>query len=572
MSDPRTAARRVSEFKKPRRADQEASQEQRRANALAEQKKKRAERIESSRNIDLFQNLSISSTLPSITENRRQIDEDDEGDDEDGPQIAHQGLAQFVSMLPAASSEMLPPVSEPLPEQQLPTSFVGRNKPKKSSKSKGKNSNRARARSGDMMDDDGPHQRYDPLANSIMYAELLEMFPLATDPYYQIPDTLPSDLLTGWTVLSPIPTGKRCLAVSYQATQNTNSSRSDDKSHVIEFASSSDAGPSGSCRTLLHSRVQGKPFLTFPSPLPPDSILDCILDHKWKDTGILHVVDILRWRGKDFVDCETEFRFWWRDAKLSEMLKTSPIPEPSSAPPPSSSSQSRRFAHPTHFLPVPYFPSPLSYQTLLQVVIPAARAGREVTVELPPPVPVSIGNSGRRKRSGKGKGGKRKGSARGDGDEQMSVDDQPVNAQHAVNESSASIPLNHVFPSTPSLRAQLSQSKTIPVPEALAPSTTSTVVIPSDGLLLYVAQASYQPGDTPLACWVPLRHLEPTTTGRNSAESVDNPSATQSLSPMDAFELLVRRRYGPAIITAASSASHNGAVALGPLASTRLGG
>jgi len=61
-------------------------------------------------------------------------------------------------------------------------------------------------------------------------------------------------------------------------------------------------------KTQLHSRVKGTPFLTFPSSLPPDTILDCILDSSWQQNGLLHVVDILRWRGSDFMDCETEFR------------------------------------------------------------------------------------------------------------------------------------------------------------------------------------------------------------------------------------------------------------------------
>lgn len=312
IMDPRTN-RRIAEFKKPRTVDREASQEQRRAEALAEQKRvclpyttrndrrsdlschgiqKRAERIESSRNIDLFQKLSLSTAQEDT---RKDDDEDDEDED---PQIAPQGLAQFASMLPSASHQPPTPMSTISAELQLPTSFTGRNK-RRSGKSK-KGSHRDPSLDVNVMDFDDdlrPH----PLANSIMYAELLEMFPFATnqDPFCTIPaDTLPSDLLTGWVVLSPVPSGKRCLAVSHQS----------DRSRKGKTAQSSDDGPSNTSRTLLHSRVHGKPFLTFPSPLPPDSVLDCILDSKWKENGILHVVDILRWRGKDFADCEAEFR------------------------------------------------------------------------------------------------------------------------------------------------------------------------------------------------------------------------------------------------------------------------
>ena len=60
--------------------------------------------------------------------------------------------------------------------------------------------------------------------------------------------------------------------------------------------------------TQLHSRLKGTTLLKFPSPLPPDSILDCILDENWELSGIIHVLDILRWRGTDFSDCEAEFR------------------------------------------------------------------------------------------------------------------------------------------------------------------------------------------------------------------------------------------------------------------------
>jgi snurportin-1 len=49
--------------------------------------------------------------------------------------------------------------------------------------------------------------------------------------------------------------------------------------------------------------------MKFPSPLPPNSILDCILDARWEENGLIHVLDIIRWKGTDFVDCEAEFRF-----------------------------------------------------------------------------------------------------------------------------------------------------------------------------------------------------------------------------------------------------------------------
>jgi hypothetical protein len=61
--------------------------------------------------------------------------------------------------------------------------------------------------------------------------------------------------------------------------------------------------------TTIRSRVLGKPLIPrFPSPLPPDTVLDCILDQNWKENGILHVLDVIKWKGQDIADCESSFR------------------------------------------------------------------------------------------------------------------------------------------------------------------------------------------------------------------------------------------------------------------------
>ena len=60
---------------------------------------------------------------------------------------------------------------------------------------------------------------------------------------------------------------------------------------------------------MLRSRLLGKVLLPpFPSPLPANTILDCILDERWKSTGILHVLDVIRWKGQDVAGCEAGFR------------------------------------------------------------------------------------------------------------------------------------------------------------------------------------------------------------------------------------------------------------------------
>lgn len=47
----------------------------------------------------------------------------------------------------------------------------------------------------------------------------------------------------------------------------------------------------------------------FPSTLPQNTILDCILDQNWTQNGILHVLDVIKWKGQDIGDCETTFRW-----------------------------------------------------------------------------------------------------------------------------------------------------------------------------------------------------------------------------------------------------------------------
>ena len=62
--------------------------------------------------------------------------------------------------------------------------------------------------------------------------------------------------------------------------------------------------------TVLRSRLVGKHLLpAFPSVLPQNTILDCILDQNWTQNGILHILDVIKWKGQDIGDCETLFRW-----------------------------------------------------------------------------------------------------------------------------------------------------------------------------------------------------------------------------------------------------------------------
>ncbi|KIO33772.1 hypothetical protein M407DRAFT_229640 [Tulasnella calospora MUT 4182] len=516
-------ARRAAEFKAPR--FQKDSQEKRRADALAEQKRKRAERVQSSRNIDLFAGLSISS--PKADGTSLPNDEDDEDD----VIIPHQGLAQFVKMLPSASSSTLPTPSEPEipPEHQLPTAFGStslaharrKRKPKHNRAKKSKKPAKEEDMAVETADgDDGELEGNPLLANAIMYAELLEMNAdlvewnrtnlQQDDP--TIPDGIPWDLETGWVALAPIPRGKRCMAISYQAVYDNQS----EEPHT---------------RTLLHSRVKGKAFLTFPSPLPPNSILDCILDDNWHQNGVLHIVDILRWRGSDFVDCEAEFRFWWRDSKLSELPKF-PLPNaPRSSSlqsPSESSTPPALFPYPFYFLGVPYYSPPLTLPSFLQTLIPAARSTRQLSIQVPIPKPPPPPKRPRAK--GKGKAKEQNANA------SMDVEARDAEPVEETMEMEANAELQDEYGrDSPAVMARYLQSKRVPTPP-MPKTRADTASFVSDGILLYVSQASYQPGETPLACWIPA---EPLPVQGQAVEAVP---AGPVPSPLDIFQNLIYRR------------------------------
>ncbi|KZT35299.1 hypothetical protein SISSUDRAFT_1035655 [Sistotremastrum suecicum HHB10207 ss-3] len=293
----------------------EQSQQSRRQKALEEQKRKRERRVEGSRHhIDLFSKLSLGP--------------DPLSEDEDGEvEIVREGVAGMASMLPPAVPEASMEV-ETTDAQSVGSTSTKRKKNRKKKKS-------------------------NQYADRCMYAELLEMNGM--DLQTMSDNGIPDDLQVNWIALAPVPRGKRCLALTH-----------------------SSAGNPGTVPTTLHSRVRGSTFLTFPSPLPPDSILDCILDVCWHDNGILHILDVIRWHGQDIGDSEANFRFWWRDARLQEMK---PV-----IPPAPSQPSDNKFTYPTNFLPIPYY-IPLPFQDFLQRVIPLARASRVVNIRVPNIVP-----------------------------------------------------------------------------------------------------------------------------------------------------------------------------------------
>jgi snurportin-1 len=172
-------------------------------------------------------------------------------------------------------------------------------------------------------------------------------------------------------------------------------------------------------------------------------------------------------------------RFWWRDTRLSEL----PVPtfHPPSRPPPTTepsdemtldanpATSEHRFTYPVTFLPIPYH-TDTSLSSLLSHLVPLARTIRSLNVEVIMPMPTespSVVNGG------------------------MDIDGSQI---------------------------------------CMTKVTTPATVVP-DGLLLYVASASYQPGTTPLSCWVPI--VDYASDEKITPAVSQKPSPTES--PLDKF-------------------------------------
>ncbi|TFY60293.1 hypothetical protein EVJ58_g5239 [Rhodofomes roseus] len=323
-----------------------------------------------------------------------------------------------------------------------------------SGKKRGKNKRRPKAAPSSSGPSRPPKRKPSRWADKCMYAELLEMSEVY-DGYNVVSDGIPHDIETGWVAVTPVPVGKRCLAVTHQT-----------------------SGVPGVAPNLtLRSRVLGKPLMNaFPSPLPPHTVLDCILDENWKENGILHVLDVLQWKEQDITECETAFRFWWRNTRLSEL--------PVHPPPVNAVDQEGGFSasaiepgghylfpHPATFVPVPYH-TDTSLAHLLHELIPLTRSSRMISIT------------------------------------------KPVTPQPRATDMDLDVPA--------------------PLITALE---TASVEIKSDGLLLYVAQATYEPGTSPLSSWVPLQAYTQAAPETDMGKGKVTPE-----SPLNVFESLVRRR------------------------------
>jgi len=73
------------------------------------------------------------------------------------------------------------------------------------------------------------------------------------------------------------------------------------------------------------------------------------------------------------------------------------------------------------------------------------------------------------------------------------------------------------------------------IDNSLTPSpvlTSLSVQLKSDGLLLYVSQACYEPGTSPLSSWIPIMGYD----------DHDHDSTTSSDKPLDLFDRLVTQQ------------------------------
>jgi hypothetical protein len=73
-----------------------------------------------------------------------------------------------------------------------------------------------------------------------------------------------------------------------------------------------------------------------------------------------------------------------------------------------------------------------------------------------------------------------------------------------------------------------------PPPAQLFTPSKGQVTIQPDGLLLYVREAMYEPGTSPLSHWIPIT-LEPNHASANEVVAAPSTS-TQVIRPLDLFE------------------------------------
>ena len=146
------------------------------------------------------------------------------------------------------------------------------------------------------------------------------------------------------------------------------------------------------------------------------------------------------------------------------------LSELSNSPPPSSeaepTSSQYRFSYPTTLLPIPYH-TDLSLSHLSATLVPLSRSTRNISISVPIQVPL------------------------------LNADDMKVE----IVGTSTKV----------ELRTEKAQVK-------------------SDGMLLYVAQATYEPGTSPLSLWIPIRSYS------KDAMAMESSRGSTTEDPLDTFE------------------------------------
>ena len=191
---------------------------------------RRALKVDSSRQLDLFADLSLAEHSDEDVHEEVAIEDDEAPAD---PRLAAASVAAYASLLQVSNNtiEMVPETSnfvyaeshilEPpisTPSIELPAQFES----KKSRKRGGKNSHKRRAEANKASNGNKYKAGSSRWADKCMYAELLEM---RGDEIWDangyedqgFNDGLPSDLEHGWVAVAPVPKGKRCLVVTHQS-------------------------------------------------------------------------------------------------------------------------------------------------------------------------------------------------------------------------------------------------------------------------------------------------------------------------------------------------------------------
>lgn len=191
--------------------------------------KRREQRYDSARQLDILSDLNLG------------LSDGEDDDNLDPPQIIHEGISQFASLLsPGAPSATNKPPSHSCragnffgvtagehsparqPDHQASNAEQDPPQPSSAHVRKKKKSKRRQKPQSPPTPAEPPNptasgKKKNPWADRCMYAELLELNPgPALNPHIDVEDGLPDDLDAGaWVAISGVPVGKRCLAVTY---------------------------------------------------------------------------------------------------------------------------------------------------------------------------------------------------------------------------------------------------------------------------------------------------------------------------------------------------------------------